>query len=124
MFVATKFLPNPHDPFEDLALRWRRSEYLLAHHREPSPRLDDAVTQEAWRFLHDLRSCRDDTDREWLAQRHPAIHAAHQLFTQIGALKRAELEARLLAREDDETIGKKCQMTLAVVAAYHRAYAQ
>jgi hypothetical protein len=119
VFVPTLFLPNPHDPFEDLALRWRRSEYLLAHHREPSPRLDDAVTHEAWRFVHDLRRCRDDRDRERLAVDHPAVTAAYQLFNQAATWKRAQMEARLLARENDEMIGKKCQMTPAVVAAYH-----
>jgi hypothetical protein len=73
-------------------------------------------------FLSELRRCRDHTDREQLAVRHPAITAAYQLHTQAGSWKRAELEARLLARESDETIAHKCHLSPAVVAAYHNLF--
>jgi hypothetical protein len=116
------FLPNPHDPFQEPALRWRRCEYLLEHQRQPSAVLDDAFTHDAWQFLNDLRRCHDDTDREQLAQRHPAINAAYLLYAQAGSWKRAELEARLLARESDDTIANKCHLTPAVVAAYHQLF--
>lgn len=122
MFDPTEFLPNAHDPFEELDLRWRRCEYLLAHRRLPSPPRDDACTHDAWQFLRALRRCRNDTAREQLAQRHPAINAAYLLYTQAGSWKRAELEARLLARESDDTIAKKCHLTPAVVAAYHNLF--
>lgn len=96
MFVVTEFLPNPHNPFQAPALRWRRCDYLVEHRRKPSPVRDDGFTHAAWPFLRQLRRCRDDTDRQRLAQCHPGINAAYQFYTQAGSLKRAEVEARLM----------------------------
>jgi hypothetical protein len=119
MFESGRYVPDPADPLQDPASRWLRCQYLVEHGREPFPALDDALTLDAWRFLRDMRQCLDDAERQRLAQRHPSVAAAYQLFTQVGPLQRAEMEARVLAGENDEIIALKCRCTPAVIAAYH-----
>lgn len=119
MFVPTKFLPNPHDPFLPPDLRWRRCWYLIRHGRWPSRIRDDPATFAGWRYLHDRRACRGRSDYERLAQRHPAVAAAHRLFRKAPALRRAEIEARLLARQADDAIAARCGLSAAAVGAYH-----
>jgi hypothetical protein len=122
MFEPSRYVPDLSDPLQNPASCWLRCLYLIEHGRQPFPTLDDALTRDAWRFLRDLRRCRDDADRQRLAQRHPAIAAAYHLFTQAGPLQRAALEARLLACESDEIIAQKCCCTPAVVAAFHHLF--
>jgi hypothetical protein len=119
MFDRSTFLPNPHDANQEPSWRWLRCQYLLEYSRAPFRELDDALTQQAWRFLRELRRCRDAADRELLAERHPLLAAAYQFFRKAPVLKRAEIEARLLAREDDDTIAQKCNLRPSVVAVYH-----
>jgi hypothetical protein len=119
MFVPSKYLPNPHDPFQATNLRWRRCWYLIRHGRRPSRDRDDRATIDGWHYLQDRRARRDHSNYERLAQRHPAVAAAHHFFRKAAPLQRAEIEARLLARESDETIARKCHLTPAVVSAYH-----
>jgi hypothetical protein len=118
MFVATTHLPDPHDPFKDPAWRWQRSGYLFDHGRPPL-RQDDALTHQAWRFRRALNRCRTEVDREQLAQDYPALTAAHAFFTTAEPLRRAEMEARLLAGSDDRTVAGKLGLSPAAVAAYH-----
>jgi len=119
MFVPSKYLPNPHDPFQATNLRWRRCWYLIRHGRRPSRDRDDRATIGGWRYLQDRRARRDHSNYEWLTQRHPAVASAHRLFRKATPLDRAEVEARLLARESDEDIAKKCGLSAATVGAYH-----
>lgn len=122
MFVPTLHLLNPHNPFQPVDLRWRRCHYLVRHGRRPSRDRDDHATFDGWRYLLDRRTCRDRRDQERLAQRHPAVAAAYYLSRQTRLaepLKKAEVEARLLARQEDETIAARCGLSAAAVGAYH-----
>jgi len=121
MFIASKHLPNPHDPRKDPAWRWHRSGYLLDHGRQPLRRDDDA-TREAWLFRRALGRCRGEEDRESLARDFPALVDAHRLFTTDEPLRRAELEARLLAGQTDDVIAARCGMTPADVTSYHDVF--
>jgi hypothetical protein len=122
MFVATTHLPDAHDPFKDPGWRWLRCCYLLDHGRQPLQDLDDAVTREIWFFRRALTCCRTDADREQLAQDHPGLFEAHAFFTTAEPIRRAELEARLLAGSDDLTVAGKLGLSPAAVAAFHDLY--
>lgn len=122
MFVPTRHLPNPHNPFQPLDLRWRRCHYLVRHGRRPSRDRDDHATFDGWRYLYDRRTCRDRRGPEWLAQRHPAVAAAYYLSRQAKPLERAEVEARLLARQTDDAIAAQCGLSAAAIAAFHTLF--
>jgi hypothetical protein len=113
-------LLSPHNPFRPPDARWQRAAaLLLAGNRQPSQTEDDSQTWLAWDFLKDLTACRTDADRDLLASRYPAVAGAHQVFAAAGSLRRAELEARLLASQADEVIAGRCGLTPEVVGAYH-----
>jgi hypothetical protein len=122
LFVATKYLPCPHDPRPDPARRWRRCLYLIRHRRWPHPTRDDDATRECLRYLYDLRACREAADHRQLARRHPAVAAAHRFFTHAQPLRRAEVEARPLAGQTDEAIAACCGLPADAVAAYHALF--
>jgi hypothetical protein len=111
-------LLSPHNPFRPPDGRWQLAALLLADNRCPS-RTDDAQTWLAWDFLKDLTACSTDADRALLTRRHPAVAGAYRVFTAAGSLRRAELEARLLAGQADEDIARRCCLTPEVVGAYH-----
>jgi hypothetical protein len=122
MFARTKYLPNPHSPLQPLDLRWRRCHYLVRYGRRPSRDRDDRATFDGWRYLLDRRTCRDRSDQERLAQRHPAVAAAYYLSRQARQaepLRKAEVEARFLARQTDDDIATKCGLSATAVGAYH-----
>jgi hypothetical protein len=121
MFGATTHLPDAHDPFKAPCWRWLRCCYLHDHGRQPLQDLDDAVTREVWFFRKTLSQCRTDADREQLTQDYPALTEAYAVYTGE-PLRRAELEARLLAGSDDLTIAGKLGLSPAAVAAYHDLY--
>jgi hypothetical protein len=120
MFDPTQF-SDPTDPWPEPARRWLRAEYLLTHGRWPMRR-DDAATREAWRFRRGLARCRGEADRARLARRFPTLAEAHGSYTSAEPLKRAELEARLLAGEDDAAVAAKMALSAAGVAAYHDVF--
>lgn len=119
MFVSSKFLSCPHDPCRRPDLRWRRCLYLHRHRRCPFYSRDDDSTRAGCRYLQDRRASRTPADYKRLAERHPDVAAAHDGFRRAALLQRAEVEARLLARQGDEDIATRCGLTAAAVGAYH-----
>src|SRR5262249_54011047 len=111
----------PHDFHKEPAWRWLRCGYLLDHGRQPSSRDDDA-TREAWLFGRALGRCRGEEDRERLARDFPALAEAHRLFTTDEPLRRAHLDARLLAGETDDVISSRCRTPPAGVTWYHAVF--
>jgi hypothetical protein len=83
---------------------------------------DDDATGEAWRFRGGLARCRCEADRARLAGQFPALVAAHAAFTAADPLRRAELEARLLAGQDDAAVATKMGMAADVVATYEGVF--
>ncbi|MHB8736754.1 MAG: hypothetical protein ACYC6M_15735 [Terriglobales bacterium] len=122
MFLSTMHLPNAADPWKEPARRWLRCQYLLAHGQPPFPTRDDALTWQAWRYCYELERCPDTTDHEQLAQEFPAVAEAYRFHTTAPLLRRAELEARLLADESDDTIGSKLGLSPPGVGAYAALY--
>ena len=120
MFDPTLF-SDPTDPWPEPARRWLRAEHLLGHGRWPMRR-DDAATREAWRFRRGLRRCHCAAGRRRLARRYPALAEAHGLYRSAEPLRRAELEARLLAGEDDATVAAKVGLSAPGVAMYHDVF--
>jgi hypothetical protein len=118
VFSLFKHLPNPHDPFRSPARRWLRCQYLLQHGR-PHSCLDDRQTWTAFRFLWAYQRCRDDAARGRLARHHPALAEAHAFFSSATPLARAEVEARLLAGQDDRGIADRCRLSAAAVMWFH-----
>jgi hypothetical protein len=98
-----------------------RCVYLLDHNRQPL-RQDDDATRQAWLFRRALTCCRSDADREQLAQDYPGLFEVHAFFTTAEPLRRAELEARLLAGSDDLIVAAKLGLSSAAVAVYHDLY--
>jgi hypothetical protein len=119
MFDHTIFLPDRHDLSQPPNLRWRRLLYLIRHGRQPFRGYDDHETFVGWRYLNDWRACRDRSNLEWLAQRHPAVAAAHTYYRKAEPLKKAAIEARLLARQTDAAIADQCGLSAAAVGTYH-----
>jgi hypothetical protein len=121
-FVPSMFLHNSHDPFRPPDRRSLRCRYLLEHGRRPSATEDDDATKDAWPYFRALGLCRDDADRERLAQCYPEVAEAHRFATTAELLRRAELEARLLGGEADDAIARKMALSPGGVAGYHDLY--
>ena len=123
MFDATLFSADPTDPWPAPARRWLRAGYLLRHRLWPFwGGRDDPATWAAWRFRRGLRRCHCAAGRRRLARRYPALAEAHCLYRSAEPLRRAELEARLLAGEDDATVAAKVGLSAPGVAMYHDVF--
>jgi hypothetical protein len=118
VFNPTAHVFNVHNPFKDPARRWRRATYLVEHDRRPSRVHDDAITRQAWRRLRGLARNPDETARQRLEQRLAAVAEARRFALTAEPLRRDELEARLLAGQDDDVIALKVGLSPAGVAAY------
>ena len=122
MFDPTLF-SDPTDPCPEPARRWLRAGYLLRHRLWPFwGGRDDPATWAAWRFRRGLRRCHCAAGRRRLARRYPALAEAHCLYRSAEPLRRAELEARLLAGEDDATVAAKVGLSAPGVAMYHDVF--
>jgi hypothetical protein len=117
-FDPTLFAVDPTDPWPAPSRRWLRAEYLLCHGRRPTRGRDDPLGWEVWRFRRGLARCRGEADRARLTGRFPHLAAAHDLYTSAGTLKRAALEARVLAGEGDAAVGARMGMAADVIATY------
>jgi hypothetical protein len=121
MFNPLQFLPSPHDADQEPGHRWFRALYLLEHQHSPTPK-DDTLTHNAYDFIRAWRCCRSDAQREQLARTQPAMAEAHRFYETASLRQRAEVEARLLGRQDDESIAGLCGLSPAAVHLYHELY--
>jgi hypothetical protein len=123
MAPSEMYLANPHDPAPDPARRWLRAGRLLACGRTPSYEKDDVHLWRAWRFRQSLENDFTVEDGDLVAPGPcPALAEAHRFFTTEPPLRRAELEARLLAGESDEDVAHKLGLSPAGVAAFHAVF--
>jgi hypothetical protein len=118
VFEPFLFLPSPHDALQAPDHRWLRCQHLLDSGRSPMPQ-DDPLVQDAYAFLYDWRRCRNDAQRNNLASAHPVLAQAVQIYQAAPLRLRAEVEARLLAGQDDASIADKCRLSPAVVPKFH-----
>jgi hypothetical protein len=120
MFVSSQYLPRPHLFGNKPSWRWLRAGYLLDHGRGPLYR-DEDLTRQVWQYRRELRRCECEGPAQQLAQAFPDLAAAHQM--QLGGpLVRWEVEARLLAGQDDGSIAARCDIPASVVGAYHDVF--
>jgi len=121
MTLLRSYLPD--EPFSPPDRRRLRCEHLISRGCQPSPRYDDEITQQAWQFFHSLSYSQHDDSRHSMTTRFPHIADAHHFYTNAEPLRRAELEARLLANDaDDQAIALKLGLSPETVAAYHDIY--
>ena len=121
MFNSLHYLPSPHDADQEPGHRWLRCLYLLEHRRSPTPD-DDALTHSAYAFVRDWRRCCNDAQREQLARAQPELADAVKFYQTASFMRRAEVEARLLARQSDESIAGLCALSPAAVRLYHEFF--
>ena len=94
------------DPSVTPCWRWQTAQKLA---RDPSlvTQSDDPLIQEAATYL------RTGDERCFLI-----LHSARQIFEEDG-LRRAEMEARILAKQSDAEIAESCHVSPQLVALYH-----
>jgi hypothetical protein len=107
---------GPRDPFRDPAWRWARAG---EDHRVGGPR--DPWVDVARRYRRGLEGCRSAADRDRLATLLPAVSRAHAVW-RAGGLRRAAVEARILAGEPLQDVARKAGMPLAVAGAYEALF--
>jgi len=95
---------------------------MLDHGRHPRPGRDDDATFQAFAYRRALKRCRDNLDRNLVAEDHPALAQAHSLYTTGDAIARAEVQGRLLANQDDDVIASHCGILPEAVKAYHDVF--
>src|SRR5262245_41535543 len=104
------FPPSPHNAWCDLDWRWLRAAYLAGQAEPDWHELDDAWVRRAVAFTTALGRCRDEAALDRLAGEMPDVYQAHAVFNSADdpPLWRWLIEARLLANEPFEDIGRKC----------------
>jgi hypothetical protein len=103
-----------HSTFRVLDWRWQRAGYLVDGVRLLSRRYDDRETIAAARCLRALGRRHTQNERTRLLQKWPALVAAKKLAEDGGPL-RDEVQARILAAQNDAEIAASCHLTPATV---------
>ncbi len=116
--MFTDFMPA--NPLRPLDHRWQLARCLVENPMPVRPRWIDAWTRRARRF-HRIRQKRLDLSRRFHPDRVDAeIHQALQIQHQ--PRRRLELEARLLAGQDDDTIAQRLELPPDLVELYDRLF--
>src|SRR5262249_16161037 len=109
--------PPQHHPLGQPDWRWCRAQWLARRGRRCSCRRDDVETRSAASYLRALARSRPGTPFTAILRRYPAVHGAHQLREQGGAVC-VELQARLLARQSAEEIARRTSGAVGVVERF------
>jgi hypothetical protein len=112
---------SPFNFFRPLDWRLRRARGLVADGRRGSPRRDDAATLQLVGYLRALGRCRAERDRAAVRKKWPDLDAARRLH-EGGGPRRDEVEARLVAGQDDDAVAARCGLTPGAVAAYEAVH--
>jgi hypothetical protein len=106
--------------------RWQRAALAAAGEYPLSRRRDnDAWVARAVRFLRDHEACATELDQAELAERHPVLYWAHDLWytrDDGGNPVRSEVEARLLADDGVDNIARRVATEVDVIEAYERLF--
>lgn len=110
-------------PSRPVDWRWQRASWLVESGKELSRCRDDMPTGYAFRFCRHLSKCRDDCDFERLHYAAPDFFDAWTVW-QRGEKDgtRANLEARILAKQAFLEIGRKLCLTEAACRAYEEVF--
>jgi len=114
---------RPDNPRRSPDWRWQRAGELAQGDRIFKGR-DDRFVRAACKFRKQLARCETDAQMLALHDACPAMFTAHAVYaaTDGGEEPRWELEARLLAREDFETVGAKLGLTPETIAVYEHMF--
>lgn len=108
-------------PFLALDWRWRFAEQVITANRRRLPFRLDAATAEAVAYQRAWRRCRLEPSFVRLAKRWPALHGALALVERDDPLQ-WEVEARLLAQQDDAAIGQACRLAPATIGTFEALF--
>ncbi len=106
-------------PLRPLDWRWQRATQLVRDRRHFAPRRDDVQIGVAMRYLRAWNKTPPEKRHAILARTFPELHRSHELHEQGGNL-RAEVQARLLARQSPEDIAARLDLPVGVLR-YHEA---
>ena len=115
---------SPYNSDRPVDARWlwvTRLADTVRHANDPE---DDDWIRYGLRYLNQLLACKGPSDRERLAQTMPDMDAAYRLYTCNDKLTRAEVEARLLARQTVEEVAAACNLTVKTVITYEKIFFQ
>lgn len=103
--------------------RWLRvNVYRDANRPVPRSRRDRLSSHLA-RFLDDWHACRDEFDKDELKVEYGSLAVAHNMYSsESGSSSKWELEARLLAEEETESICTKLCVTPEVIDIYEKIF--
>ncbi len=123
IWQPTRTLPGfldtrPNNPTRPPDWRWRLARQLAG---AEAPRLltwIDGRVRQATYFATELMNCRCREDRLALAESWPELAAAHDLHFGGSPHRRWHLQARVLARQDDQAIARAIGGSIEVVQSY------
>jgi hypothetical protein len=120
--IPTSLLMDPNHTARPVDARAQRVRDLFASgRRRTRHRHDDLWIRRALRYLWRQDQCYNDASRKRLATAYPDIHEAYRI-NQGPDLDRAEIEARLLARQSISEVAAVTGLTLAGVTAYEALF--
>jgi hypothetical protein len=109
---------SPACPWRPVDWRWQMAVWVAEGRRRPEhPWVDDRIRR-ASRFVAVLAR-RAYPNNQHLVRRFGAIAEAHRLHVAASQPVRAELEARLIAGQDDDAIAGKMGLSPAAVGTHH-----
>ena len=105
--------------------RWQYSQRLASRHRlERNLLTRDPVLLAAVMYHRLLNDCHTGEQRRRLGDLFPEMERALAVHETHDYPLRWEIEARVLARQDDHAVGLACGVDAAVVATYERLFFQ
>ena len=106
-----------HNPFRPPDWRWDRANDLVNRRRYYSKKRDDTATGIAVRYLRDMARCYSELRLRRTKDRYKHVDQAKQLRERSDD-RRLEIEARMLARQNDVEIGLQMDLPAATVQAF------
>ena len=111
---------NPRRPVD---WKWQRACHLLEHGGRVSRLHDDRYVKEAKEFRQTLLRCTTDEHTIALSVARPEMFEAYCLFQDENDKDcRWELEARLLADEELDSIARKIGITVDTISTYENCF--
>jgi hypothetical protein len=106
---------SPRNPFRPLNWRWHRAQFTAHGAIRGQRGIDDHWVGRARRYLETVA---ERPKKRSIRGLRCVVHQALQLRTEDSSERRQELEARILAAQDNATIAARCRISADVVAAY------
>jgi hypothetical protein len=114
--------PSELDPFLPLNYRWEWASWLVQQAQPLDVDRDDQWIQQAFEYLCMRANCKGPADFEQLAKNKPSIHQAYGLSRLHPPHLRLAVEARILAGEPFDVIGRKWALTTEAVSIFERLF--